>query len=123
MSDNRFSAQAALATLKDFQCDTVDYVFERLFGENNTTRFLVADEVGLGKTLIARGVIARTLEHLQDKKDRVDIIYICSSAAIAGQNQKRLNLSGSEGFSLSTRLTYLPRQVSELRNNKLTLSA
>ncbi|MDQ9195384.1 hypothetical protein QBT27_17935 [Cronobacter sakazakii] len=68
MSDNRFSAQAALATLKDFQRDTVDYVFERLFGENNTTRFLVADEVGLGKTLIARGVIARTLEHLQDKK-------------------------------------------------------
>nr|EKY1916191.1 hypothetical protein [Cronobacter sakazakii] len=51
MSDNRFSAQAALATLKDFQRDTVDYVFERLFGENNTTRFLVADEVGLGKTL------------------------------------------------------------------------
>ncbi|EJJ0549397.1 DEAD/DEAH box helicase [Cronobacter sp. HA18006] len=119
MPDNRFSAQAALATLKDFQRDTVDYVFERLFGENNTTRFLVADEVGLGKTLIARGVIARTLEHLQDKKDRVDIIYICSSAAIAGQNQKRLNLSGSEGFSLSTRLTYLPRQVSELRNNKV----
>ncbi|MDK1208045.1 helicase-related protein [Cronobacter turicensis] len=119
MSDKRFSAGTALAALKDFQRDTVDYVFERLFGENGTSRFLVADEVGLGKTLIARGVIARTLEHLQVKKERIDIIYICSSAAIAAQNQQRLNISDSEGFSLSTRLTYLPKQVSELRRNKV----
>ncbi|EOC1343616.1 helicase-related protein [Cronobacter dublinensis] len=119
MTDNRFSAASALAGLKDFQRDTVDYVFERLFGDAPTSRFLVADEVGLGKTLIARGVIARTLEHLQDSHARVDIIYICSSAAIAAQNTQRLNISGSGSFSIATRLTYLPKQVKALRNNNV----
>jgi len=31
-----------------------------------TRRFLVADETGLGKSVVARGVIAKTLERLQD---------------------------------------------------------
>ena len=50
---------SALKGLKDFQRTTVDYVFQRFYGANPTRRFLVADEVGLGKTLVARGVIAR----------------------------------------------------------------
>ncbi len=49
-----------LNSLKDFQKDTVDYVFARLYTDGDyTRRFLVADEVGLGKTLVARGVIAK----------------------------------------------------------------
>ena len=31
-------------------------------------RFLVADEVGLGKTLVARGLIAKTIEHLAARR-------------------------------------------------------
>ena len=47
-----FSADATLRRLKDFQRRTVDYVFQRLYLDSNpTNRFLVADEVGLGKTL------------------------------------------------------------------------
>jgi hypothetical protein len=57
---------------------------------------LIADEVGLGKTLVARGIIAKTLEHLQDEVERIDVIYICSNAAIATQNINRLNVSDSE---------------------------
>ena len=46
--------------LKGFQRDTVEYAFERLYlASDSTRRFLVADEVGLGKTLVARGVIAK----------------------------------------------------------------
>jgi hypothetical protein len=82
-------------------------------------RLLIADEVGLGKTLVARGIIAKTLEHLQDEVDRVDVIYICSNAAIATQNVNRLNVSDTDGFSIATRLTYLPRQVLSLRKNKV----
>jgi RecG-like helicase len=66
MPEQRFCASPVLAGLKDFQRRTVDYVFERLYGQNPTSRFLIADEVGLGKTLVARGIIARTIEHLQD---------------------------------------------------------
>lgn len=119
MHSNRFSSRHAMAGLKDFQRRTVEYVFQRLYGDDSASRFLIADEVGLGKTLVAKGIIAKTLEHLQDQVDRVDIIYICSNAAIATQNVNRLNVSDSDGFSIATRLTYLPRQVRSLRKNKV----
>ena len=35
---------------------------------DGTSRFLVADEVGLGKTLVARGLIAKTIEHLAARR-------------------------------------------------------
>lgn len=119
MHKSRFLSASALAGLKDFQKRTVEYVFKRLYGDDSTSRFLIADEVGLGKTLVARGIIAKTLEHLQDQVDRVDVIYICSNAAIATQNVNRLNVSETAGFSIATRLTYLPRQVRSLRKNKV----
>lgn len=119
MQSNRFSSKSALAGLKDFQRQTVDYVFQQLYGDGSTFRFLVADEVGLGKTLVARGIIAKTIEHLQDEVDRVDVIYICSNATIASQNIKRLNVTGIEEFVKATRLTYLPKQVHSLKKNKI----
>ena len=48
-----FSAEKYLAQLKPFQRETVEYVFDRYFGADPTDRFLVADEVGLGKTIEA----------------------------------------------------------------------
>ena len=119
MPSNHFLSAPAMAGLKDFQRKTVEYVFKRLYGNDATSRFLIADEVGLGKTLVARGVIAKTLEYLQDKVDRIDVVYICSNAAIATQNVNRLNVSDSDGFSIATRLTYLPREVRSLRKNKV----
>lgn len=119
MTCKRFTAQAVLNQLKDFQRPTVDYVFERFYGSEPTTRFLVADEVGLGKTLVARGLIARCIEHLQDTKARLDIIYICSNAAIAAQNIRRLSVEGENSLAMPTRLTLLPTQVKQLSANKI----
>ena len=68
--------QHALAdNLKEFQRRTVDYVSQRLYGTGATDRFLVADEVGLGKTLVARGIIAKAIEHLSETTKRIDVIY------------------------------------------------
>ncbi|MER9599809.1 hypothetical protein [Mesorhizobium sp. M0244] len=55
-------------------------------------QFLVAEEVGLGKTIVARGVIAKAIEELTGKVDRIDVICICSNQAIAEQNIKSLNV-------------------------------
>lgn len=59
MHSNRFLSAPALAGLKDFQRKTVEYVFKRLYGNDPTSRFLIADEVGLGKTLVARESLPR----------------------------------------------------------------
>ena len=107
--NDRFNAEDALRPLKAFQRKTVDYVARRLLTDEDKVRhFLVADEVGLGKTMVARGVIARTIEALQDTVPRIDIVYICSNGAIAKQNVARLNVMGGEQARvLPTRLTML----------------
>lgn len=113
-----------LASLKGFQRRSVDYVFERLYGEDSTRRFLLADEAGLGKTLVARGVIAKTIEHLRAcGEKRIDIVYICSNADIARQNISRLNVTGKPDFQLATRITLLPQTVSGLAENPLNFSS
>lgn len=121
MPSSRDSSRSdeVLAGLKDFQRRTVNYVFDRLYGPQATSRFLVADEVGLGKTLVARGIIAKTIEHLQakDPDRRIDVLYVCSNAAIASQNIDRLKMKDAGDFAIATRLTYLPKQVRSLRTN------
>jgi len=120
MSVERFKADPALGPLKAFQRRTVDYVFDRFYdAENPALQFLVADEVGLGKTLVARGVIAKAIEHLWDKTDRIDVLYICSNQAIAAQNLNRLNVLGREALALPTRMTLVPLQM----RGKRSLSA
>jgi len=111
---------AILAGLKDFQRESVEYVFRRLYLDQDAARrFLLADEVGLGKTLVARGLIARVVDHLWDNTERVDIVYICSNADIARQNINKLNLTGQREFSLASRITLLPITLKELKKNKL----
>ena len=108
----RFDAEAALRPLKEFQRRTVDYVMRRFYRDSDAARcFLVADEVGLGKTMVARGVIACAIERLWDSVERIDVLYICSNQAIAGQNINRLNVLGRKEFELPTRMTLLPLQL------------
>lgn len=115
MERNQFNPKPVLEGLKDFQLRTVNHAFKQLYSNNTSRRrFLVADEVGLGKTMVARGIIARTLEYLHDKVDRIDVVYVCSNAAIAEQNVRRLNVLGDQEFAVATRLTLLPTQVHDL---------
>ena len=112
MQPERFRASKALAPLKAFQRRTVNYVFDRLYGaDDNVRQFLVADEVGLGKTMVARGVVARMIEHLQETVEPINILYICSNQAIAAQNINRLNVLDSRELALPTRMTLIPLQL------------
>lgn len=84
--------------LKDFQRATVDYVFGRLTDTADPCeRFLVADEVGLGKTLVARGIIQRFRDRWKELgRTSLNVIYICSNQSIASQNLDRLNIEKSD---------------------------
>lgn len=114
---------AVLNGLKDFQRDTVDYVFARLYeGNDQVRRFLLADEVGLGKTLVTRGVVARAIEKLWESTERIDVIYICSNADIARQNVERLRIGETGEFKLATRITRLPVLVDKMHQRLNFLS-
>jgi len=117
-------SEQALAGLKDFQLRTVEHVFRRLYTDADYTRhFLIADEVGLGKTLVAKGVIAKAIDHLWDNVGRIDIVYICSNADIARQNIARLNVVCDQEFSMPDRITLLPERVKGLANNRINFVA
>lgn len=103
---------------------TVDYVFSRFYTDpDRAHRFLLADEVGLGKTLVAKGVVAKTIDYLWDKRDRIDIVYICSSGDIARQNVDRLNITGRPDWALASRATLLPSQIRDIQKRKVNFIA
>ena len=84
--------QEVLAGLKDFQLATVNRIDE-LF-RSGQKRVLVSDEVGLGKTLIARGAIAKLARLRREEGDNlVKVVYVCSNAVIADQNLNKLRIS------------------------------
>ncbi|MBO0981966.1 helicase-related protein [Microbacterium sp. SD291] len=108
---------AVIRGLKGFQRDAVNHVIDRFYGDpDGSGRFLVADETGLGKSVIARGVIAKTIEELErdPSVDRIDIVYICSNADLANQNLRRLNVTGDKHIAVATRLTLLARESHRL---------
>lgn len=114
-------AGTEFARLTDFQRDTVHYVLDRFYGDSPTDRFLVADEVGMGKTLVARGVIAGAIDHLRSNAsdvERIDVLYICSNANIARQNISKLDVLAEGTLPLSTRITLLANHVGDLKRSR-----
>lgn len=102
-------ANNVMRTLKDFQRATVNHVI-KLYGQS-FNRVLVADEVGLGKTVVARGVIAR-FAALREKEndDLVKVAYICSNQNIVRQNVRKLQISSHTDDSLDMSETRLSMQ-------------
>ncbi len=83
-----------LAGLKDFQIKTVDYVYKQLYSKGRS-KMLIADEVGLGKTIVAKGLIAKAFEQFEpsSSKKSFNVVYICSNQALAKQNLTKLNFT------------------------------
>ncbi len=81
-----------MSGLKDFQQATVNRL-DQLYREGQK-RVLVSDEVGLGKTLVARAMIAKMALLRREEGDNLfKVVYICSNAAIASQNLQRLRIT------------------------------
>ena len=108
-----------LDELKDFQRATVERCFA-LF-KSGQRRVLVADEVGLGKTLIARGVVAKLANyHKQTDDNLFKVVYICSNTAIANQNIRKLKIDDAvtvDGVS-DTRLSMQHLKIFEQEHDK-----
>ena len=73
-----------------YQTDSATQIYETLFGNGGepVNRYLLADEVGLGKTITAAKVIEKLVEKKQGKTVRIG--YICANLALAAHNQKKL---------------------------------
>lgn len=74
------------AKSKPFQQATVEAATAALSGGNPLRRFLVADEVGLGKTVVARD----TLAAMAGKTRKFTVYYITSGLKVADQNKVEL---------------------------------
>ena len=84
--------QNIMSGLKDFQQATVNRI-DQLY-RSGQMRVLVSDEVGLGKTLIARGTVAKLAQIQKEAHDKlVKVVYICSNIAIAEQNLNKLRIT------------------------------
>lgn len=108
--------------LKPFQLATVDHVLRQLTHSHHAGRFLVADEVGLGKTLVAKGVMQGLAE--AHKQGPLRVFYVCSSLSIAKQNADEL-LRLPETIKASRvevdRLTLLPTAKPSADNTDVQL--
>ena len=82
--------------LSDVQRATVDYLYHRMYDEGQS-RMLVTDEVGLGKTWIAKGFVAKAFDRWQKCKCRekksFNVFYICSNQQLSAQNLKKVNFT------------------------------
>ncbi len=100
--------------LAKFQKSAVDRIVKRLGDRSGSGRYLLADEVGLGKTLVARGVIEGLAEKAKRNGRTFTVIYICSNTEIGEQNRGKL-VEESAGFPFSNkRLTLLPLYSNEI---------
>ncbi len=110
-----FRAEPVLTGLTEFQRRTVDHVCDLFYGQTDARRFLVADETGLGKSLVAKGVIARAVEALQERQQRTTVVYVCSNTDIARQNVKKLDVVHGGSREHVERLTLLAKHTGDLR--------
>lgn len=94
--------------LADFQRAAVDHIVARLRDKQGSRRFLLADEVGLGKTIVARGVIDALA---QRRRTPLKVVYLCSNSEIAQQNRHKLVDSGGHSVTRASELVLIRRET------------
>ena len=85
---------------KDFQEATAARIVD-LFRRGHN-RVLLADEVGLGKTIVAKTIVEKTGVWRKEINDPdYVVVYICSNAGIANQNCSKLGIAKENRVSIS----------------------
>ena len=110
---------ASEQTLAAFQRAAVDHIVDRLRDRRGSKRFLLADEVGLGKTVVARGVIDRLTA---GRTEPLKVVYLCSNGEIAQQNRTKLVDTGGITVGRVTELA-LRSSIPSKRGSPVTLFA
>ena len=100
-----------MADLREFQLEGAKRIVNRLTDPTGSRRFLLADEVGLGKTLVAKEVVDR-LRQEPNLRRGFTVVYICSNTEIADQN--RAKLCDEKDCAMPGRLTLLSLQSLEI---------
>lgn len=90
--------------LAGFQQAAIDHIRDRLRDKSGSRRFLLADEVGLGKTIVASEVIKRLSERRRRRGKSFVVVYLCSNVEIAEQNRKKLDKGASRPLRRVTEL-------------------
>lgn len=110
--------------LKDFQKATVEHIVN-IFKSKKQRRVLLSDEVGLGKTIVSKGVI-QAVGELSDEYSIWDdntyrVVYICSNANIVKQNTENLGIEDVMNIDesrLSMQHFIVAKKVKELQKSK-----
>lgn len=87
--------------LAQFQEAAVRRIVAQLRNRSGSRRMLLADEVGLGKTLVAQGVIQSLLK---GRRRPLTVVYLCSNAEIAEQNRTKLDPNSRKPIGRVTEL-------------------
>lgn len=110
--------------LKDFQKATVKHIVD-IFKSKKQRRVLLSDEVGLGKTIVSKGVIQAVGEQSDEygiwDDNTYRVVYICSNANIVKQNTENLGIEDVMNIDesrLSMQHFIVAKKVKELQKSK-----
>jgi hypothetical protein len=99
--------------LAEFQSAAVETICERLTDTTGSRRFLLADEVGLGKTVVARGVIEELMRRRRGRE--LIVVYLCSNSEIADQNRTKLAPNAPPSLRRITQLAWSASSTDNLQ--------
>ncbi|MEZ7494970.1 hypothetical protein QO206_05700 [Leeuwenhoekiella aequorea] len=115
------AVKAVDSQLKPFQAASVKYVIKQLF-QFKRSKVLIADEVGLGKTIVAKGVIAKAIQKQHHGERPFHVVYICSNQVLAQQNIIKLNPFKTASNQIN-RIVFLAYKSQKIKNSPIQLSS
>ena len=103
--------------LLPYQRASVDKICKHF---ENSGKALLADEVGLGKTFVAKGVVAKlAAEHWENNQQQpFRVAYICPNQNVAAQNYPKFTGMYSSGVEVSKNAADTLKKALEAYNNK-----